>query len=518
MKRGAGSEEEWDTKRQRTKPHAAEPPPKTPIADYIGRSCCIRKPGETEWVSGTLLAFRGVDKKHVELQLDSDAPEMQRKPARLNLATHAVYVASDSVWAPADEDADAPACGAEGFADGLVPALCLERISDPTPEDPEPPTTTTTVAATTVAAAATAAAATATAATAAAATAAAATAAAAPNFAATAAAASLADHVFVHLLGTKKFRWVPRAALRHLARHMLRRRIPPQLKKAVQLAMDEFKSLGAATIRSLKGSIIGKKVCIYWPDDEAWYTALVLDHLAKEQKHRVRYELDGVEEDEALEEQAVYIFDGQEEEAEFSRYAADGLCYVCRKQGVLCVVPPGAMVATTCGECGDEAAIAAAAAAATESAADKADGAPAAPASIVEVENDTNGANGASFGSVASFGTSSMLQCHSCHDRFHLSCLDKPLEYHPELWGSWRCLSCKVSLSTHFPHMPHPSFPKYLRILSLNFTTRCAPCAMATAPRVGWRSVTSVTRDTTSAASSRRSRRSPRAPSSAPRA
>ena len=37
-----------------------------------------------------------------------------------------------------------------------------------------------------------------------------------------------------------------------------------------------------------------------------------------------------------------------------------------------------------------------------------------------------------------------MLQCGACHDRFHFSCLDKPLESRPDLWPTWRCLTCKV--------------------------------------------------------------------------
>ena len=37
-----------------------------------------------------------------------------------------------------------------------------------------------------------------------------------------------------------------------------------------------------------------------------------------------------------------------------------------------------------------------------------------------------------------------MLQCGECFDRFHFSCLDKPLEARPDLWPAWRCLACKL--------------------------------------------------------------------------
>ena len=68
--------------------------------------------------------------------------------------------------------------------------------------------------------------------------------------------------------------WVRREATRPLAPHMLRRRTTEKRKKPLETALQHEVGLNAPALKSVKKSAVGKRLAVYWPMDDAWYTGV----------------------------------------------------------------------------------------------------------------------------------------------------------------------------------------------------------------------------------------------------
>ena len=88
--------------------------------------------------------------------------------------------------------------------------------------------------------------------------------------------------------------WVRREATRPLMPQMLRRRTAMALRKAVDAALGFERELRLADAKSKKRNILGRRLHVYWPDDDEWYTAEVRGWNALQAKHAVFYPMDQV--------------------------------------------------------------------------------------------------------------------------------------------------------------------------------------------------------------------------------
>ena len=89
---------------------APRTPGVAPPAIHLGRRCCLRWPQTAEWVTGTLLAYKGADKQSCEVKLDDG------RVKKVHLGTQAIHVACDVVWGPPDEEAEEEALRGGGWS------------------------------------------------------------------------------------------------------------------------------------------------------------------------------------------------------------------------------------------------------------------------------------------------------------------------------------------------------------------------------------------------------------------
>ena len=79
-------------------------------------------------------------------------------------------------------------------------------------------------------------------------------------------------------------------------------------RQADDVRMLLYRLLEAPGFLTAGVSIVGRRLCIYWPDDDAWYCAEVLGYDLTENKHHVRYD-DQIEEREALWNEIAHVFE-----------------------------------------------------------------------------------------------------------------------------------------------------------------------------------------------------------------
>ena len=385
-------------RRQRKLDNGAETAPAPPSAEP-GTACRLRWPGEEQWQRATLLAFRGADKRTVELQPDASGDDAVAKSYRAHLDEQPVYVAREVAWVP-------PADPTTESNDGFVPMVLFEPIGPA--EDEE-------------------------------------------GLGGKRLANTLHDgaHIFVE-------RDCP---LRPLAGHMWKRRTKPGFKEAVQAALEQARALQAPKLKLARASIVGRRLCVYWPMDDAWYGGTISNYEPKEGKHEVHYD-DNVDEWLDLAHEMVHVFSDEAEEATFDGFSRVGDCYMCGRSGRLVQPAEEAAPAALGPVC---APVEAAPAAEGDGVASDAHVDAAADSSDDDVACEGGSGEEAETGAEAAapdapepsprapspagdvrLHSGEMLQCAGCRDRFHFECLDKPLEKRPKVWDTWRCLSCKL--------------------------------------------------------------------------
>lgn len=234
---------------------AVKPPP----ARFLGRSCRVRLVGNSEWVKGTLQAYSGPNKQVCEVEVeDGDG----RRPLKVDLATQPLHVLEEVVWSPETGDG-AAARGVLGrgsdakgelgvYVDGLVPALLFSPLGPKESEAED-------------------------------------------------------GHVLAQSLVSDDYLWVRREFTRPLAAHMFRRRTSEKVKKALDAALEQDVLLAKGAAKNAKKSIVGKRIAVFWPMDDAWYFGVVQAWDPKANEHSVLYD-DGVTESISLQKEAVRIF------------------------------------------------------------------------------------------------------------------------------------------------------------------------------------------------------------------
>ena len=296
------------SKRRRVEPpsrlggSAAAPSPTklklaTPLPKYLTRMCRLRLPGTDRWLSVTLAALSGADKQTCELDLTEAAAEAvggssaASRKMKIKLATQPLHVADEVVWGPEDGDGDSTAVvtaqgGTEGrgglaggFVEGLVPMTVFANLGPPELEAED-------------------------------------------------------GHVLAHSLKSGKHVWIRRETTRPLLAQMLRRRTPTALKKATDAALEADKAIKLLEAKSKKKSAVGKRLAVYWPMDDAWYTGIVRSWDAKAAQHQVLYD-DGIEEAIALHEEAHHFFASAADEMAYREFSMCGPCLHCKKPGWL---------------------------------------------------------------------------------------------------------------------------------------------------------------------------------------
>jgi hypothetical protein len=224
-------------------------PPKKPPAQFLGRTCRLRLVQESEaWLTGTLLAYSGADMQTCEIELDGADASAPRRVEKVHLSTQPVHVADEVAWGPeggADSAEGLAAAGggrrddarggSGGYVDGLVPMLTFAPLG-PAEFD------------------------------------------------------GAAGQRLAQSLETGEHVWIKRECTRPLAAHMLRRRTRERLKKAVDAALAHQRSLLSASAKAAKKGVVGKRLAVYWPIDDAWYSGVIEAWDAKAGQHRVLYD------------------------------------------------------------------------------------------------------------------------------------------------------------------------------------------------------------------------------------
>ena len=245
-------------KRQRmTTLRPAPPPeplvaPKEPPQRLIGRSCRVRLVHVNDaWLSGTLLSCSGPHKQTCELELDAADAAAPRRVEKVHLSTQPVHVLDEVVWGPeqgpasAESKAAAAAGGGRGdeakggsmgaYVVGLVPMLLFTPLGPPELEADD-------------------------------------------------------GQVLAQSLDSGEHVWVRREATRALSVHMLRRRTIEKYKGAVTAALEQERALLKSAAKTAKKGIVGKRIAVYWPMDDAWYSGVIAAWDNKASQHRVLYD------------------------------------------------------------------------------------------------------------------------------------------------------------------------------------------------------------------------------------
>ena len=254
------------------KEKASKPPP----PKLFGRACRLRS-GPNDWVSGKLLGCSSNNKLLCEIELDDseEAIAGKRTTTKVNLATQALHVLEEVAWGFEDGEAGVsvgagPGRGDESkgeaigsYLDDLVPIFIFMPLG---PQERE----------------------------------------------------AEDGHLLAQALTTGAHMWIRRESTRPLYAHMLRRRTTEKLKKAVDDALAADIALTKAASAASKSSknkkdAVGKRLAVYWPMDDAWYTGVITLWDAKAGKHQVLYD-DGVTEDLDLGAEATRVFQHEDEE------------------------------------------------------------------------------------------------------------------------------------------------------------------------------------------------------------
>ena len=93
---------------------------------------------------------------------------------------------------------------------------------------------------------------------------------------------------------------------------MWRRRQPASLGKAILVAVKAWRLLHVQLHAAVKKTVIGRRLCVYWPDDSLWYCGIINDFDTKDDKHLVHYD-DDKDEWLLLKDEIVHIFHSAEE-------------------------------------------------------------------------------------------------------------------------------------------------------------------------------------------------------------
>ena len=313
-------------KRKRAEPshlseeHEPESPIKfklaTPSAKYLTRTGRLRLPGDERWLSCKLLSYIGADKLTCEVELldggaSSGAAVTEAGGGRrmkVKLSTQPLHAAEDVVWAA--EEGDGPTNAAllrahgesgsggrsatdvdvrlqAGFVEGLVPMLVFAPLGLPEAEAED-------------------------------------------------------GHVLALNLESGKHVWIRPEASRSLLAQMLRRRTSTALRKAADAALEAEKAIKLVEMRNKKKLVVGRRLAVYWPDDDAWYHGTVSSWDPQTGQHHVFYD-DGIEEAIYLHEEASHFFASEAEEVAYVEYSMMGSCLHCKKRGWLLkdvVCPP----------------------------------------------------------------------------------------------------------------------------------------------------------------------------------
>ena len=247
-------------KRQRMgtlRPEPAPPPakaPKPPPEKFLGRVCRLRLVQLSDgWVSGTLRAYSGNFKQTCEIELlDGADASTPGRIEKVNLSTQPVHVLDEVVWGPEQgaASAEGKAAAAAGggrsaddlrggsmgaYVSGLVPMLLFAPLGPPELE-------------------------------------------------------AVDGQRLAQSLDSGEHVWVVREGTRPLAAHMLRRRTTEKLRPAVDAALGHQRTLLAAASKSAKKAVLGKRLAVYWPMDDAWYTGEIQSWDAKAGQHKVLYD------------------------------------------------------------------------------------------------------------------------------------------------------------------------------------------------------------------------------------
>lgn len=106
--------------------------------------------------------------------------------------------------------------------------------------------------------------------------------------------------------------WLEHEAVHPILTRMWRRRQPASLGKAILVAVKAWRLLHAQVHAAAKKGVIGRRLCVYWPDDSQWYCGIINDYDPKDDKHLVHYD-DDKDEWLLLKDEIVHIFDSAEE-------------------------------------------------------------------------------------------------------------------------------------------------------------------------------------------------------------
>ena len=279
-----------DAKRQRK-----APPPKDSAApsrldpDYIGRAVRVLEEETGKYRRLKLLRYLGSDRRSLEVQaeLDPTAGAAQEKPFRLELGGPQIYVASDVVWGcpPVEdgaEDLRVDAAAMETDPDRLVPLVLFVPLE---PDDDGG---------------------------------------LGGDGEQRAQYLDSGDHAFIDPARTRPF-----------VAHMWRRITRAPMRKAVAAAVDHVRALWSPALERGKKAFVGKRIAVYWPDDDAWYTGSIQSYDGKEGKHSVMYD-DGIDEMLKLSDEVAYVLNDAAAEEAVAAYSAVGKCMYCGKLGKLC--------------------------------------------------------------------------------------------------------------------------------------------------------------------------------------
>ena len=267
---------------------------KAPPAKYIGRACCLRWPGTEQWITATIVAYSGPDKQTVELDVDDTAGGGSTRHTKVNLATQPIHAAKEVAWGAEDANSNVAVLLSQNavagsvrpldklgqYVPGLIPFIIFAPLGPPELE------------------------------------------------------AEDGDELMLSLK-TNTHVWRRTQGMVPVLPYMMRRRTAPVLKKAVTAALEAHKAINAADARSKKKAIVGKRIAVYWPDDDAWYSGVIHAWDAKESKHTVLYD-DQVLEPIVLADEIHHIYADAEEEERVHTFSMHGPCFYCTKPGRLC--------------------------------------------------------------------------------------------------------------------------------------------------------------------------------------
>ena len=224
-------------------------PAAPPEAKFLGRVCRLRLVHQSDaYLSGKLVSVGGANKQTCKIELSSGRLE------EVHLSTQPIHVLDEVCWGPeqgatSELGLAAASCGGGrsvddlsggsigGYIAGLVPVLLFASFGPPE-LDAEADSTLR----------------------------------------------------LAQSLVSDEYVWVRRAGTRPLATHMMRRRTLEKHKPALDAAIAANLLLHRNAAKAAKKGVVGKRIAVYWPIDDAWYTGVVEGWDPKPAQHRVLYD------------------------------------------------------------------------------------------------------------------------------------------------------------------------------------------------------------------------------------